>query len=366
MRIAFDASVLNASKTGIGYYTHHLLQALLKVSRHEILPLSYRPIETDFAMQPGLLGKPSRIPYRNVWLQWKAPSLVRSLGADLAHYTNQVAPLRKTSPQVLSIHDMSLHLFTHYHPWRRRFTRRLVDTSIRQVDSLLTGSRSIADDLIRITGVASQRVHVVPYAAGPHFARVTDPHKLEVLRERYLLNLPMLLAVGTLEPRKNLARLLEAFAESAPHQYSLTVVGAEGWGSPRVEQRIQKLGLGSRVVCTGYVPAADLPGLYSLADALIYPSLYEGFGLPVLEAMACATPVVTSQGGALEEHFAGAALLVDANSVESIKRAIEKICNSSALRQELSQQGGQTANRYSWRKTAERTLEIYAGVARAG
>ena len=363
MRIAFDASVLNAIKTGIGYYAHHLLEALLEVSHHEILPLSHQPIETDFALEPAFQRLPGRIPFRNAWLQWKVPSLVRTLVADVAHYTNQVAPVRKTSRQVLSIHDMSLHLFPKHHPWRRRFTRRLVESSIRQADAILTGSRSIADDIIRITGIAPQRIHVIPYAAARHFARVNDPDHLQELVERYQLDLPTLLAVGTLEPRKNLSRLLEAFAESAPVQYSLTLVGAPGWGNLRIEEQIRRLGLKSRVTCTGYIPSPDLPGLYSLADALLYPSLYEGFGLPVMEAMACSTPVVTSQGGALEEHFSGAALLVDAKSVDSIQRAIETICSSPGLRQELSQMGAQRAAQYSWKKTAEQTLEIYHAVA---
>jgi glycosyltransferase involved in cell wall biosynthesis len=371
MRIAFDGTTLRPARTGVGYYTEHLLHHLAQESTDdEIIVISNRPVDTTSPLPPNVrvVSSSSRMP-RLVWLQMIAPRLLRRLGVDVAHFTNGMMPLAMPVPTVVTIHDMSLTLFPKYHPPRRVLLNRpLVDVAARRADAIITVSESAKRDIVRLYGSQADRIHVVHEAAAPSFQPIRDRAVLDRVRQRYELADRFVLYVGTIEPRKNLPRLIEGFARrrnagQLPHQ--LVCAGPYGWLSRDIEDLIDRLEIEDAVRFTGYVPFEDLAALYSLAEMFVFPSLYEGFGLPVIEAMACGTPVVTGHVAALEEVGGGAVEQVAHLTADSLGEAIVRLANEPRRREELSMLGLQRAHTFSWQRAARETLKVY-GLAVTG
>ncbi len=364
MRIAFDATTLQGHQTGIGYYTEHLLHQLLEVGGdHEIFLLSNRSVKTSRPLSKKLERLGIGFPLRSVWMQSAAPwSLLRSR-PSVAHFTNSIMPLVCPAPAVLTVHDMSLHLYPQYHPLRRRLTRPLVTASLGRARAVITVSEAARRDILKLVEIPSQRVHVVHEAPAPQF-RALKKEDTEAVRQKHELPGRFLLFVGAIEPRKNLVRLIDAFARlrrrGLPH--GLVLVGPHFWGFREVASHIFKLGLEKEVLLPGYWPFELLPALYNLAEAFLFPSLYEGFGLPVVEAMACGLPVLTSRDSAMAEVAGDAALLVDPRDIESIERGIECLLDEeeSKRRRRLSLL---RAAEFSWARAARETLRIYETVA---
>lgn len=369
MRIAFDGTTLRPGRTGVGYYTEHLLHHLAKQAPDdEIVVVSNRPVDTSQPLpaRVRVVSSPSRVP-RMVWMQALAPRLLRRLGVDMVHFTNGMVPLALSIPSVVTIHDMSLTMFPRYHPPRRVILNRpLVDLAARRADAIITVSESAKRDIVRLYGTATERVHVVHEAAAPSFQRVRVPSALEEVRQRYQLADRFILYVGTIEPRKNLPKLIEGFARrrkagDLPHQ--LVCVGPYGWLSRDIEDLIERLEVDEAIRFTGYVPFTDLPSLYTLAEMFVFPSLYEGFGLPVIEAMACGTPVITGHVPALDEVSGGAVEQVDHLDAESLGEAMARLGRMRGRREELSALGLRRAQMFSWDRAARETLKLYQHVA---
>jgi glycosyltransferase involved in cell wall biosynthesis len=365
MRIAYDATTLTPGRTGVGYYTEHLLRHLLEEGReHEVLLLTHRRVDTTSPLgRPVTLLQGGCFPYRTLWLQFDAPRILRRARPDVAHFTNSLAPLAKAVPLVVTIHDMGLSLLPRLHPWRRLLTLPLIRAALKRADAVITVSRAARSELLRLTRVPPERVHAIYEAAAPVFRPMSDDSALDRVRRRLGLTEPFFLFVGTLEPRKNLVRLVEAFARArrsgALAEHRLVLAGFAGWGSKTLFRRIEALDLAGRVVFPGYLPSSEVPALYNLSETFVFPSLYEGFGLPVVEAMACGTPVITSRGGALEEVAGQAAELVDPLDVDSIAAALGTLAADAERRRELSRLGLERARIFSWRRAARETLEVY-------
>ncbi|MBI4477392.1 MAG: glycosyltransferase family 4 protein [Acidobacteria bacterium] len=363
MRIAFDGTTLRPEQTGVGYYTEHLLHHLAQDPDTDLVVLSNRPVWTSIPLASRVRIETSRRPLqRAIWMQTLAPARLRSLKPDIAHFTNSVGPCLAGVPFVVTIHDMSLTLFPSYHPLRRiLLSRPLMKVTARRAAAIITVSESARRDIVWLCGVPPDRVHVVHEAAAPHFHPVRDRAILEPVRARYALADRFVLYVGTVEPRKNLVRLLQAFArlkrDGLPHQ--LVCVGPLGWRYHDVRAAMTRLNLGSNLLLTGYVPFDDLPAIYSLAEAFVFPSLYEGFGLPVVEAMACGTPVITSTTSSLGEISEGVAERIDPLEVDDIARAIRKVTSDGELRRDLALRGLERARRFSWMRAASETLDVY-------
>lgn len=365
MRIAFDGTTLRPGRTGVGYYSEHLLHSLATESvDDEIVVISNRPIDTIRPLPPRVrvITSPSRVP-RMVWMQTLAPRLIRQLGADIVHFTNGMVPLAAPVPTVVTIHDMSLTMYPRYHPPRRVLLNRpLVDLAARRADAIITVSESAKRDIIRLYGLDPLRVHVIHEAAAPTFQPVGSPSALARARQRYQLSDRFILYVGTIEPRKNLPRLIEGFADrrrtgELPHQ--LVCVGPYGWLSRDIADLIERFGIERAIQFTGYVPFEDLPALYTLAEMFVFPSMYEGFGLPVIEAMACGTPVITGHVAALAEVGGGAVEQVDRLDSQSLGAAMVRLAGQPRRRAELSVLGRQRAQTFSWERAARETLKVY-------
>jgi glycosyltransferase involved in cell wall biosynthesis len=365
MRVAFDGTTLRPARTGVGYYTEHLLHHLATESvDDEIIVISNRPLDTTSPLPPNVrvVSSSSRVP-RLVWMQTIAPRLLRRLGVDVAHFTNGMVPLAMSAPTVVTIHDMSLTMFPKYHPPRRVLLNRpLVDVAARRADAIITVSESAKRDIVRLYGSQAERIHVVHEAAAPSFQPIRDQPLLDRVRQRYELAERFVLYVGTIEPRKNLPKLIEGFARrrksgEIPHQ--LVCAGPYGWLSRDIEDLIDRLQIEQSVRFTGYVPFDDLAALYSLAEMFVFPSLYEGFGLPVIEAMACGTPVITGQVAALAEVGGGAVEQVGHLDADSLGDAMVRLAGDPRRRGELSSLGLQRAHTFSWQRAARETLKVY-------
>jgi glycosyltransferase involved in cell wall biosynthesis len=372
MRIAFDGTTLQPHQTGVGYYTEHLLRhLLLEAPQDEFVVLSNRPVWASSPLPDRVRILPGyRFPIRNVWMQTLLPAALGRIRPDVAHFTNSIAPLAKRVPAVITIHDMTLNLFPRLHPLRKQvLTRPLVALAARQADAIITVSYSARRDILRLTGVPAHRVHVIHEAAAPAFQPIHDRECLESVRHRYGLGERIILYVGTIEPRKNLPRLIEAYgrlhrAGDLPHQ--LVCVGPQGWGYQEVQHCIDALELGEAVRLTGYVPFADLAPLYNLSEIFVFPSLYEGFGLPVIEAMACGIPVITAANSSFREIVDGAAEAIDPLKTDAIAEALLRLSQDAERRRELGRNGLRRAQEFSWARAARETLTVYREVAKTG
>jgi glycosyltransferase involved in cell wall biosynthesis/radical SAM superfamily enzyme YgiQ (UPF0313 family) len=365
MRIAFDGTTLRPGRTGVGYYSEHLLRHLAVTHPgDEVVVVSNQPIDTTEALESRVRVATSsiRVP-RMVWMQMLAPRLLDRLAPDVAHFTNGMVPMLSRIATVVTIHDMSLTLYPRYHPPRRVLLNRpFVDLAARRADAIITVSESAKDDIVRLYKLAPDRVHVVHEAAAPSFRPVTDAGVLRRVREQYSLSERFILSVGSIEPRKNLPTLIEAFARrhkagDLPHQ--LVCAGPYGWLSGDLDERIDRLRVSNAIRFTGYVPFEDLSALYSLAEMFVFPSIYEGFGLPIVEAMAAGTPVVTTRVGALAEVAGDAACYVDRLSADALGDAMVALAADPIRRHELRSRGLARARTFSWERAARETHGIY-------
>jgi radical SAM superfamily enzyme YgiQ (UPF0313 family)/glycosyltransferase involved in cell wall biosynthesis len=368
MRIGFDGTALRSGRTGVGYYTQHLLHHVAAhASPDDVTVVSNRPIETDRPLPPSvrIVTAPQRVP-RLVWLQLHAPSTLRAIGADVAHFTNGMVPIASPVPTVVTIHDVSLRLYPRHHPPRRVLLNTpLMHVAARRADAVITVSESARRDIVRYCAVDPARVHVVYEAAEPAFQPVRDASVLERVRRRYGLGRRVVLYVGTIEPRKNLPKLIAAFARrlhAGDLDHQLVCVGPYGWKSRGLDAIVSQARLGGAIAFTGYVPFGDLPALYSLAEMFVYPSMYEGFGLPVIEAMACGAPVITGHASALAEVGGAAVARVDRMDVDAIGDLLVDLARDPTERERLSAAGIRRAAEFSWDRAARESLDIYRRV----
>lgn len=370
MRIAFDGTTLTPGRTGVGYYTEHLLQHLareVEATGDELIVVSNRPIDTQAPLPPHVrVHQGHRFPVRIGWMQMRAARALEAIKADVAHFTNGMIPFAAPVSTVVTIHDLSLKLYPECHPIRRRLLNRpLMQVAMRQASAIVTVSNSTRRDLLRLHGVPADRVSVVHEAASPAFRPVRDRAQLHLVRAKYALPERFVLYVGTIEPRKNLGRLMAAMAQARaagiPHH--LVCVGPYGWSSRDLSGLIDRLGLTPYVHFTGYVPFEDLPVLYNLGELFVFPSLYEGFGLPVVEAMACGTPVITANSSSLVEIAGDAAVTIDPSSTDALADAILGLAMDEEHRRDLSARGLSRSRAFSWTQTAKEMLAVYQRAA---
>ena len=366
MRIVFDGTTLTPGRTGVGYYTEHLLQHLareVEATGDQIVVVSNKPIDTQAPLPPHVrVHAGHRFPIRIGWMQLRAQRALEALRPDVAHFTNGMIPIGSPVATVVTVHDMSLRLYPNCHPVRRLLLNRpLMHVAIRQASSIVTVSNSARRDLLRLHGVAPDRVAVVHEAASPAFRPIADREWLENVRARYALPRQFMLYVGTIEPRKNLSRLMSAFADARkagiPHH--LVCVGPYGWSSRNLAGHIERLGIQDVVHFTGYVPFEHLPAIYNLGEFFAFPSLYEGFGLPVVEAMACGIPVLTSTTSSLGEIAGDAAETIDPADTDAIANAIVRLASDQDLRRDRAERGLRRARSFSWAQTARDMLAVY-------
>ncbi len=363
MHIALNAHLFSDSRSyrsaGVHQYIHHLLLHLPEAGCRLtafVGPGVQVPGAAAVQRSRWSTGRPA---VRVVWEQCVQPFVLRRLGADLAHGPVFVAPLAAPCPVVVTVHDLSFVRFPRlFRPANRLYLGALTRLSARRARRVIAVSAHAADETAHLLGVPRARIDVVYHGVDPQFRPLPAE---TVQRFRAAAGLPerFVLFLGTLEPRKNLVRLVEAFARLRDPALKLVIAGGRGWYDEEVHARVEALELNDRVVFPGYVPAEDLPLWYNAAAVFAFPSLYEGFGMPVLEAEACGTPVLTSNCSALPEAAGNGALLVDPLQVEAIAAGLERLFHDETLRGELRQRGLAHAARFTWQQTAAETVAVY-------
>jgi glycosyltransferase involved in cell wall biosynthesis len=383
MRIGINALFLEHPETGSGQYTRNLLQALAKADpTNEYLLISPGPAPSVSEFQlpisnPQFPTSNFQLPTSNLrenlaklWFEQAAfPLACRHLDLDLAHVPYFASPLFSAMPTVVTVHDLIPLILPAYRgsPLVRLYTR-LVAAAARKTEAIITVSQASEQDIVRCLHIPPERVHVTYEAAGEAFQPVEDEDQRAAIRQKYALPERYFLYLGGFDQRKNLSTLLRAFALLVNKQQRprLVIAGQvparESPVFPDPRRLAKELGVEERVIFTGWVPEEDKPPLYSEATAFVFPSLYEGFGLPAAEALACGTPVIASNRSSLPEVVGEGEILVEPIDAEALAEAMEMLLVDDALRAELRQRALTQASKFSWKQTALETLAVYRKV----
>lgn len=373
MKIALDGYPLVPPRAGIGQYTYHLIKALARVGpAHEYVVMYPRltrslrmreaPVFPEECVHVVSEGRFRFLLFRAQRKLGLGTPVERRIGAfDVYHATNYVfTHAVKRARRVVTIHDLTVVLFPEWHPRARvNSMTHEIARSLDIADHILADSAATRDDIVKQFSVRSERISVVPLAAAGSFRPLPAEDIQKVLSHWGLVQDGYLLFMGTIEPRKNLLRLLQAVELAGSGIGPLVIVGADGWGSDEVARHIERLQRAGRLSYLGYVPDDARPALINGARGFVYPSLYEGFGLPVLEAMACGVPVLASNVASLPEVVGDAGVLVDPHDVDAIARGMARLWHDDALRRDLSIRGIERARAFSWERTASQTLGVY-------
>jgi glycosyltransferase involved in cell wall biosynthesis len=356
MRIGIDISrVAATARTGTEHYAYELLAALAHIDRQNDytlycnrMPAALPPLRPNFRLR--------QIPLPRFWTHLRLSAEIIAHPPEAAFIPAHViplgAPLAHRTRLVVTVHDLGYLRFPEAHTRAQRLMLRLTTVwSARMADRVIAISAATRDDLIRLAQVPAEKISIVHHGVSPRF-------RLSNLQSP-ISNLPYFLYVGTIQPRKNLVRLIEAFAQflrGSDRAYRLILAGKPGWLSEPIVRRAAELGLGDAVQFLGYVPDSELPALLGGATAFVFPSLYEGFGMPVLEAMAAGVPVLTSNTSALPEVAGDAALLVDPEDTQAIMAGLAQLANDAGLRERLRERGLAQSGRFTWERCAQETL----------
>jgi glycosyltransferase involved in cell wall biosynthesis len=376
MRVGIDGYPLAEPRTGVGHYSLELARALALISPDDqfelVSPAAFDVTvlaEIERAKLPNLLTKnPRASSIRGHWWSIGLPMYIRRAGFDLFHGTNFDVPLWKQGCSVVTIHDLSALLHPEKH--RARLVRRArlrLPLVVRFADMIITPTESVKREVCQRFKVKPGKVTAIHSAARDSFKPMPFAQTAEV-RKRLRVEDDFLLFVGTLEPRKNLLTLLKAFEQingQTAHRPQLVIAGGEGWLMDEMFSFIRKSGISERLCFTGYLSDEELRGLYSACRVFLYPSVYEGFGLPPLEAMACGAPVIAGRIPSLLEVLGSSARFVDPLNVNELARTIVELLEDENQRQMLGAAGLEHAREFSWEKTARQTLDVYRHLLKA-
>jgi glycosyltransferase involved in cell wall biosynthesis len=371
LRIAIDAHSIGTQLAGNETYAVNLIESLaaidpvnsytLYVTKREALD-RFRGRWPNFSVVRTLPHSPIvRIPVT-------LGAVLRRNPVDVLH-VQFTSPPMAPCPVVVSIHDLSFEHLPETFKRRSRMQMRLtVRRSARKAARILTLSESVRSDIIETYAIAPELVTTIPLAAADHFTPVTDEKELQRVRHTYAITGDYILSVGSIQPRKNLKRLVDAYVRLRAERQgvklpTLVLVGKRAWLYGETLRAIEQSGVGDKIVLTDYVSETDLPALYSGAICFVYPSYFEGFGLPPLEAMKCGTPVIVGNRTSLPEVVGDAALLVDPFDEAEIAAALGRVIDNPDLREKLRVKGLKRAGKFSWQDTARRTLTVYEQVA---
>lgn len=351
-------------------YSVHVIREMLREGQEH----SFR-LYTNGEPPPDLFDLPRSgvrsIPFRRLWTHVRLSAEMVVHAPDVLFVPAHVLPLIHPAASVVTVHDLGYLRYPEAHePAARRYLDWSTRWNGRQAAAVLADSQATKADLMQAYGVREDKIHVVYLGRDASLEQVANPLRLASIRAKYDLAQRYLLYVGTLQPRKNLVRVVQAFScvASRPElsDVQLVLAGKKGWLYDALFEQVTREGLAERVIFPGYVPDEELPALLSAATAFVFPSLYEGFGIPVLEAGGCGLPVITSNTSSLPEVAGDAALLVDPHDVDAIAEAMYRIVTDRELAAELTRRGHENVKRFSWEKCARETLAVLESVARPG
>lgn len=374
MTLCLDLTAAAHEKAGLGRYAAHLAQALLQLGvplagfvnarREARLPAPLRDLRLFSA---ELARKPWRL--RAALSYFGGPSLDRALpGVTFFHATEHLLPYLTHAKSAITLHDVAYLRYPQYHLWQNRwYLQLMVPRFLARADAVICVSEFTRQDALHFYHLPPEKVHVITEGVEPRFQPIFNPQILQALRAKYHLPERFILFVGTIEPRKNLAVLLEAYqaVRAECPAVGLVIAGGKGWLYQTFFERLKALGLEEVVTFTGYVPDEDLPALLNCAEVFAFPSVFEGFGLPPLEAMACGVPVVCSNASSLPEVVGEAGILLQPTAPQLWAEALLGVLRSADQRAELRERGRKHARQFTWEHTARQTLDVYQALGYA-
>lgn len=374
MRIGIDYTAAVNQSAGIGRLVRSLVHAVAEIdhkNQYVLVHTAPNPGRSPEVPQaPNFTVRELRFRERfmtALWHRFNVPLAIDLVTGpvDIFHAPDFVLPPVRRGIKIITVHDLAFLIHPECADERlRAFLEHAVPSSAARADFIIADSENTRNDVICLLDADPERVFVVPGGVDSSFSPA-DPEAVEQVRAAYGLDQPYILAVGVIEPRKNFPRLIDAYnrlrlRSDLPNQ--LVIAGSRGWLSEETFRQADRSAFPSDIRFTGYVPEADLAALYTGADVFAFPSLYEGFGLPVLEAMACGTPVVCSNTSSLPEFAGDAALLVPPDDTDAIADALQRACEDDLLRDDLRRRGPERARCYQWQRSAERLVEVYEHV----
>src|SRR5262249_50327216 len=366
MHIAIDVHSLGANAAGNETYFQQLLRGLVVDRNDHRYSLFYTHAGAPSANPVDSRFRWTKVPQNRFARMCVAlPRQLRQAAADVFH-CQYALPLFTRTKAVVAIHDLAHeHHPDMAHPIEVRAMRRFVRSTARRADRVLTLSNFSARDIARTYGVAEEKIIVTYLAADSSFRPRDKSTAQETVARTYGIHTPFFLYVGRIQARKNLLRLLDAYSRlrSAGPAPQLVLAGRRDYGFEELQEKINILQLGNRVVLPGYIAAEHLPLFYNAAELFIFPSLFEGFGLPVLEGMASGVPTITSQGSAVEEVAGDGALIIDPNDTNSMVAAMESVLSNADLRRDLVARGLRRSAEFTVQKFAQRVLDVYGSLA---
>jgi len=380
MRIAIDGRTIVSGRTGVGVYAERIVRSLLGIDRaNEYFLFLVEPVKDLHApnLNTIFIEGYDRIGRNRFWENFLLPRFMASHSVDLFFapaYALPVLPFvyakrnRLKRPRfVVTIHDLIGLL----HP--ETFTRKMyfwqkifVANAARRADKIITASEATKTDLLKLHAVNEERVTVIYHSIDEDFVPINDRRRLSTTQAKYGLPEKAVLYVGTIEPRKNIVGLAKAFAMLTAEErsdFTLIIAGRPGWYVESIHEEIGRLQLGRRIRFLGYVDRQDLPALYNLSTVFAYPSLYEGFGFPPLEAMSCGIPVLCSNTSSFPEVVGDAAIMVDPHDLGGMSKQLGRLLSDASLRNELGRKGIARSRQFSAQKTAQATLRVFQEVA---
>jgi len=369
LRIGIDGRYVQDHFPGIGRYTYNLIKGLLKVSPegdfivfHNPQLLNTRYDLDELGRYPNVQLVPVDVPTFSLKEQYRLPLLAKRFALELLHSPYYIKPYRLPCPSVVTFYDVIPLLYPQYLPswWARPLFKLTARLALASAAGVIAVSQSARDDLLSFFSLPKRKVWATPLAVDRRFKQLRE-ELIADLRQRYQLPPKYILHVGINKPHKNLLHLLEVFG-GLNTEAKLVLAGREDARYPEARQTAERLGLGKRVLFLGDVADDDLPPLYNGAALFVFPSLYEGFGLPVLEAMACGTPVVCSNTSSLPEIVGDAAIMLDPLDREAWVATMTEVLEREALRKDMREEGLQRAKMFSWEETARKTWGVYRDV----
>lgn len=369
--IGIDYTAALTQQAGIGRYVRELIRALATLDEHTDYRLFAAGQRGDVLLNappgPNFRWATARLTdewFARLWHRARLPLRIERWAGplDLLHAPDfTLPPVRRGTRTLLTVHDLSfIRAPRTATPSLRAYLEHVVPRSVARADHVLADSEATRQDVIELYGAPPEKISVLYSGVDARFAPVTDPAEQQRVRDRYGIGPgPYVLSVGTVQPRKNYARLAEALHRLGRPDLRLVIAGGKGWLDDALYQRIDALGLADQVIFTGFADDTDLPALYSAAEVFAFPSLYEGFGLPPLEAMACGTPVVAANTSSLPEVIGEAGLLIPPTDVDALAGALARLLDDPALRADLIARGRQQAQRFTWAHAARQLLDRY-------
>lgn len=369
MKIGIITDFIDGGKGGIGTYTHNLIKNLsILDTKNAYYLIHYIKIDLDiYRLNNEILIDTFNTPFfkNTIWRCGVLPRKLKKRELDIVHDPYDTGPLSFKMPfkKIITIHDISPFIYPHTFPPIKVLLNKVLISRTLNADKIIADSNSTKQDLICYFNTREEKIRVILLAADEKFEPLNNG-EIDEIRQNYNLNFPFILYVGALEARKNIVTLIRAFYKLKKKgiKHKLVITGKKGWKYKEIFKTINNLNLQKDVVFTGYVPEDDLPALYNAADLFVYPSIYEGFGLPPLEAMACGTPAITSNTSSLPEVVGVGGIMVDPYDVDGLADAMHKVLTNDGLREDMIKKGLERAKMFSWEKCAKETLEVYEEV----